>query len=87
MCYNLLFLTFSEPDIWFDDVDEILLERKLKKEADPVPEMPPSDESKTVPAVKNPLVKVDAFKGYLIAVHLMHYFIVKLNCCKTLNFL
>lgn len=66
-------LDFSEPEIWFDDVDEILLERKEKKETVTVPEMPKSEESKVVPEVKNPLVKVDAFKGYRIILILLKY--------------
>jgi len=59
---------FSEPEIWFDDVDEILLDRKMKPEPTPVPEVNgETEENKTTDPsntnVKNPLVKDDAFKG------------------------
>lgn len=57
----------SDPEIWFDDVDEILLERKPKKtvKTDPVTTTDTSktDEQKESKTAKDPLVKDDAFKG------------------------
>ncbi|KAH3876611.1 hypothetical protein DPMN_000458, partial [Dreissena polymorpha] len=60
----------KEPEIWFDDVDEILLDRKA---AFPVPTItaPVHDEnlpSSKQPTPKNPLVKAEAYKGLTKAV-------------------
>jgi len=71
---------FSEPEIWFDDVDEILLDRKHLVSAGPTPSLPSSTPAASADqgevnhvskegeasqaAVKNPLIKSDAYKGY-----------------------
>ncbi|WAR26115.1 REXO4-like protein [Mya arenaria] len=57
----------STPEIWFDDVDEILLDRKplVSVPSQPSADMPSDQVEGTAVSSKssNPLVKADAYKG------------------------
>ncbi|KAL4226191.1 REX4 [Mactra antiquata] len=55
----------EEPEIWFDDVDEILLDRKPASSQSLVntEDNESSDDDTTEPETQNPLVKSGTFKG------------------------